>query len=99
MKELKIEKELCKFVKENLGLPLKFISPGYNGVPDRLCLFPIPKKHINIVNKYIKFVEVKKPGEKPKSHQLRCHKELNGLGYRVYVIDELEKIKDVKESR
>ena len=40
MREKYIEQKLIKAVKAIGGIALKFISPGYNGVPDRLILLP-----------------------------------------------------------
>ena len=65
------------------GLALKFISPGYDGVPDRIVLFPGGR---------IAFVEVKAPGEKPRPLQLSRHRLLRRLGFRVYVLDAAEQI-------
>lgn len=42
MRESDIEKYLCKKVKEQLhGRAFKFVSPGFNGVPDRIVLVPL----------------------------------------------------------
>ncbi|MGB4633492.1 MAG: VRR-NUC domain-containing protein, partial [Bacillota bacterium] len=40
MREKQLEQKLVKAVKNVGGLALKFVSPGYDGVPDRLLLFP-----------------------------------------------------------
>lgn len=40
MREKQIEQVLVKQTKSMGGLALKFISPGYDGVPDRLVLLP-----------------------------------------------------------
>ena len=39
MREKELECKLAKAVRDSGGLALKFISPGLNGVPDRLLLF------------------------------------------------------------
>ncbi len=87
MRESKIEKSHCDKHKAKGGIAYKFVSPGCNGVPDRLFLFPIAKEHIDIVNKYVKFIEFKQPGKKPDPHQLKQHKKLNKLNFKVGVID------------
>ncbi len=65
------------------GLALKFTSPGFDGVPDRIVLLPGGK---------MAFVEVKAPGEKPRPLQLARHRLLRRLGFRVYVLDDESQI-------
>lgn len=83
MLEKAIEKKLVQEVKKIGGLALKFVSPGFNGAPDRLILLAKAK---------IAFVEVKAPGEQPRKLQLRRHKQLRSLGFQVYVLDNEEQI-------
>ena len=83
MHERIIESKLTRATKAMGGLALKFISPGYDGVPDRIVLFPSGR---------IAFVEVKAPGEKPRPLQLSRHRLLRRLGFRVYVLDAAEQI-------
>ena len=78
-----IESKLTKEVKKRGGLCLKFISPNYAGVPDRLILLAITK---------IAFVEVKAPGKKPQRLQIKRHEELRQLGFKVYVLDNVDDI-------
>ena len=40
MQEKYIERKLRDMVKEKGGMALKFVSPGTDGVPDRLVLLP-----------------------------------------------------------
>ena len=40
MRESRIERRLASAVKTQGGLCLKFISPGWDGAPDRLTLLP-----------------------------------------------------------
>ena len=86
MRESFIEEKLTKAVKQNGGVCWKFTSPGTAGVPDRIIL--MPKGHIA-------FVEVKAPGEKPRSLQLSRHSLLRRLGFKVYVLDTLEDIEKI----
>lgn len=81
--ESKIEVKLVKEVQKAGGKALKFISPGYVGVPDRLILISFGK---------IGFVEVKAPNEKPRKIQLKRHKELRDLGFKIYVLDDENQI-------
>ncbi len=81
--EKSIEKKLVKAVKSLGGLCLKFVSPGYDGVPDRLILIAYGK---------IAFVEVKAPGEKPRPLQVHVIEKIKRLGFNVFVLDSEDKI-------
>ena len=83
MREKEIEKKLRLAVKQVGGICLKLVSPGFDGMPDRMVLLP---------NERIGFVEVKAPGEKPRPLQLSRHRLLRRLGFRVYVLDDAEQI-------
>lgn len=78
MTEKAIEKYLVKKTKEMGGRALKFVSPGFSGVPDRLVLMPKGK---------MCFAELKSQGKKPRPLQNGVHRMLRDLGFRVYVID------------
>lgn len=81
--ESKLEKKLIKAVKSIGGLPLKFVSPGFDGVPDRLILIAYGK---------VAFVEVKAPNEKPRKLQLARIRKIRSLGFKVYVLDDEKQI-------
>ena len=81
--EKTIEKKLVQAVKAVGGLALKFVSPGYAGVPDRIVLLAYGK---------IAFVEVKSTGEKPRPLQEARIKKIRSLGFKVYVLDDEKKI-------
>lgn len=81
MREKEIEAKLKKEVEKVGGLVLKFISPGVAGVPDRIVLLPY---------KVIAFVELKAPGEQLRPLQLKRKKQLEKLGFKVYVIDTIQ---------
>lgn len=83
MLEKELEKKLVQATKNMGGLALKFTSPGFSGMPDRLLLLPGGK---------IAFVEVKAHGKKPRSQQVKRHKDLKRLGFKVYVLDEPKQI-------
>ena len=83
MRERIIEQALVKAVKARGGMCPKFTSPGMDGMPDRLVLFP---------KGVLAFVEVKAPGEKPRPLQVHRHEELRRLGFQVYVLDGLDQI-------
>lgn len=86
MQERDIERKLVRAAKSKGGLALKFTSPGFVGMPDRLLLLPRGK---------LAFVEVKSPGKKPRALQLKCHKMLRQLGFRVYVLDNVVQIEKI----
>lgn len=83
MREKKIEQKLVTAVKKHGGICPKFVSPGFDGMPDRLLLLPHGR---------FAFVEVKAPNQKPRPLQLSRHRLLRRLGFRVYVLDALEDI-------
>ena len=83
MREKTIEQKFRVAVKAAGGLAVKFASPGFDGVPDRLALLPDGK---------MAFVEVKAPGEKPRPLQLSRHRLLRRLGFKVYVLDDERQI-------
>ena len=83
MREKAIEQKLVRMVIHRGGICPKFVSPGYDGMPDRIVLFPGGR---------MAFVEVKAPGEKPRPLQLSRHRLLRRLGFRVYVLDSAEQI-------
>lgn len=89
MKEKIIEKKLVKAVKEAGGIAPKLICPGFDGMPDRIVLLPCG---------CMGFVEVKAPGKVPRPLQEARHRMLRMLGYRVYVLDRAEQIKQILED-
>ncbi len=89
MKEATIERKLVSAAKLRGGICPKWVSPGYDGVPDRIVLLPGGK---------IGFVEVKALGKKPRPLQTARHKTLMKLGFRVFVIDSPEQIGEVLDE-
>ena len=83
MREKTVEAKLVAAVKAVGGLALKFISPGYDGMPDRLVLLP---------NGILAFVELKAPGKKMRPLQIRRKNQIEALGFSVYCIDRPEQI-------
>jgi len=86
MRELIIEQKLVREVKAMGGIAPKFLSPGYDGMPDRLILLPGRK---------IAFVEVKATGRKPRPLQLQRHGMLRRLGFKVFVLDDTGQIGEI----
>lgn len=89
MREKVVEEALVKAVKCRGGLALKLTSPSWVGIPDRLVLLPQGR---------LGFVEVKAPGKVPCPLQVRRLEQLKSLGFKVYVLDSLEKIEGVLDD-
>nr|DAZ21846.1 MAG TPA: Nuclease [Caudoviricetes sp.] len=83
MREKTLEHNLVMEVKRVGGLALKFVSPGFDGVPDRLVLLPGGK---------VGFVEVKAPGEHTRPLQEARLRLLRKMGFKAYVLDDEEQI-------
>lgn len=81
MTEKQIETRLRIRVKEIGGKALKFVSPGYNGVPDRLVFMPGGRIYL---------VELKAPGKKPTQLQIKRKEEFERMGFKYYIIDSYE---------
>ena len=76
-------------VKKMGGMAVKFVSPGLDGVPDRIVLLP---------DKKMAFVELKAPGKKLRPLQEKRRRQLEALGFPVYVIDGAEQIGGVLDE-
>lgn len=85
-KEKVIERLLVIEVKKRGGLCLKLVTTFFSGLPDRLILLP---------NKTIYFVELKTTGLKARKLQINVHKVIQNLGFDVYVIDTIQKVKEL----
>lgn len=81
--EKQIEQSLVKAVKNMGGIAPKFVSPGFDGMPDRIVLLPYG---------VMAFVEVKAPSKKPRPLQVSRHGMLRRLGFKVYVLDDMDQI-------
>lgn len=77
------ERKLVQAVKMMGGLAPKFVSPGLDGVPDRIVLLP---------GGHAAFVELKSDGKKMRPLQVRRKRQLEALGFSVYCIDKPEQI-------
>lgn len=83
MKEKDIELKLVQAVKDRCGLAVKLSSPGMNGLPDRMLLFD---------GGHVGFVELKATGKKPRPLQVKRIKQLQDLGFKVFVVDSVTQI-------
>lgn len=73
--EQQIERYLKRVVEKTGGYCLKFVSPGFAGVPDRIILLP---------GAQVLFAELKAPGKKPRPNQKAVHRILEKLGFTVF---------------
>ena len=89
MNEKEVERQLVIKAKLRGGMAFKFISPGNAGVPDRIVLMP---------GGHIAFVELKKPGGRMRPLQVKVKAKLESLGFRVYCLDNPEKIKEALDE-
>lgn len=89
MLESLIEQHLVKEVNRRDGLCLKFNSQSMTGIPDRIILMK---------NGTVGFVEVKQKGKKPRPLQELRMKQLRLLGFKVYTLDEKEKIGEILDE-
>ena len=72
-REVEIEKKLTETVKRHGGRCLKWVCPGWSGVPDRIVLLP---------GAHIFFVELKRPrGGRLSPLQRKWSEWLSALGF------------------
>lgn len=74
MDERNVERILKQRVEDSIpgAKCLKFVSPGYTGVPDRIILLP---------GGAVVFVELKRPGKQPRQRQLFVQSQFRKLGF------------------
>ena len=89
MQEKNVEQQLVRAVKAMGGFSPKLVSPGTDGMPDRLVLFPGGK---------LAFVETKALGRQMRPLQVRRKRQLEVLGFRVYCVDRPEQIGGVLDE-
>ncbi len=78
--EKEIEEKLIRIIKSHGGECLKWVCPGWAGVPDRICLLPGGK---------IIFVELKRTkGGKVSSRQMWWASKLAWLGFTHLIIKD-----------
>jgi len=83
MLEKTLERKLTETIKAVGGISPKLICPGFDGMPDRIALLPGGR---------LAFIEVKRPGMKPRPLQISRHGMLRKLGFKVYVLDDENQI-------
>lgn len=89
MLERDIENKLRVGVKRLGGLCLKFVSPGFTGVPDRIILLP---------GAVIAFAELKAPSKRERPRQDFVQRLLRRFGFTVFSsVDSPEKVTMILE--
>lgn len=86
MRERDVERYLRERVKQMGGRAYKFVSPGNNGVPDRIVMLPGGK---------LFFVELKAPGKETTALQDAQIDRISKLGQDVFVVDSKEKVDNI----
>ena len=87
MIERDVERKLKKAVEAEGGLCLKWVSPGYTGVPDRIIL---------MAGGAVAFVETKAPGKRERPRQELVQAALRSLGFTVFSsVDGTDRIAEV----
>lgn len=86
MREIISEKDLERTFSEELNRTkkvwvIKLLSTFIKGLPDRMILCR---------GGYVGFAEIKTTGKKPTKIQLLIHGKLEALGFKVFVIDDLD---------
>ena len=87
--EKTVERKLVEFTTLNGGMCIKLLSFHQLGLPDRLCIFPKGK---------IVFVETKTTKQKPRPIQQFIHDKIRKLGFKVEVVDTVDKAAEVVEN-
>lgn len=80
MKESDLEEKFIGLVARKGGKAYKLVSPGNDGMPDRMVILPGGR---------IGFVELKQKGKVPRKQQKHRMRELEGLGCFTAVVDDL----------
>lgn len=86
MRERDVERALVRAVQNRGGICPKWVSPGLDGVPDRIVMLPGGR---------IGFVELKAPGERPRALQIARMRQIGRLGYKCCVCDRVELIEAI----
>lgn len=87
MLEKSIEQKLRKRIKAIGGLCLKWESPGFTGVPDRMILLPSGQ---------VLFAELKAPGKKERARQRLVQSQLSEMGFTVFsTVDSEAKVEQI----
>ena len=89
MRESLIEKKVSDYATAQGWLVYKFCSPGLRAVPDKIYM-----KAGKVF-----FIEFKAPGKTPTKLQLKTHERIEAQGISVFIIDDIEKGKNLVDSQ
>ncbi len=84
-RESDAEALLCKEIRKRGGMPYKFVSPGNDGVPDRLLLMPGGK---------VIFVEMKTEAGKLRPRQKIQIERIRERGFIVEAVHGKQEVRD-----
>lgn len=86
MLESTLERAVRKYIRSIGGRCYKWVCPGENGVPDRICILPGGR---------IIFIELKRPGRKDglSERQKKVFRVLHDLGCEAWCINNLADLK------
>lgn len=98
MLEKKIEANVCQYARDKGFITRKWTSPGHAFVPDQIFLNYVPPEHREIVAKYIIFVEMKREDGICTPGQLREHRRLRDHGFRVEVVNSIDRGKEIVDG-
>jgi hypothetical protein len=85
VRESTVESAINAFAEIRGWWCAKFVSPGLNGVTDRL--FIRDGRHV--------FMEVKRPGEEPTAQQYKRMRDMKAHGAEVHWVDNVEQAKAI----
>ena len=85
MRESTLERKITETVRRRGGLCLKWVSPGFTGVPDRIIIMPGGR---------ITFAEIKRPdlADGRTLRQKRVAEQLAALGCDVVKINSMDEL-------
>ena len=87
--ESKIESHFTDYARGKRCKSYKFVSPGNNGVPDRL---------VAVENGRLFLIEFKRLGKKRSPYQARQKVTLNRMGIPVYLCDEIGQAENLLDT-
>lgn len=84
-----LERQFCTAVRVAGGIPVKLTDMTRSGLPDRLALLPGGR---------VMLAEIKSKGERPRPLQEYMITKIREMGFKVYVIDSYEALREVTKS-
>jgi len=98
MRESQVEAYLVERVEATGGFIRKLVYVGRRSCPDRLVGWPRnPERKYTQPARHV-LVETKRPKGKARADQEREHERLRAIGFRVEVLDTIEKVDAFIES-